>query len=126
MLVALFIIIFLGGGSVEVFTEEHFEALESVVEEPERVAQASDVMRRMNSRVSGLARERQEHLASLGDIDADVEASLESYNEVFDRLWQVRSHAADGYVRDVFDLREHLTREEWAAIFDPPIPDATE
>ena len=117
MLIALFIIIFLGGGAMEMFTDEDFEALETVVEEPERAAQASDVMQRINSRATGLARERGEQLERLGAIDSDVDASLENYNEVLDRLWQVRSEAADGYVRDVFDLREQLTREEWEEIF---------
>lgn len=118
MLIALTIAVLLGGGSLEWFTSDDFSAVESVIENAERVEVVTLIMQRANSRAIGLVRQREEHLDRITEIDAKVDASADAYVEVLNSLWQSRNAATDGYVRDVFELREHISREEWAAIFD--------
>jgi hypothetical protein len=73
--------------------------------------------------MNGIFNQRRELVASIADLDLDVDASADAYNDYFDELWLRREQATDGYVRDVFEMREHISREEWAAIFDPPEDD---
>ena len=118
MLMALLLASLLGG-SAEFFVRDDFRAVESVIEEPERAAAAIAIMERINNRMNGIFNQRRELVARISTLDLDVEASPDAYSAYFDELWQRREQATDGYVRDVFEMREHISREEWAAIFDP-------
>jgi len=120
MLMAILLASLLGGGSAELFVRDDFRAVERIIEEPERAAAATATMQRINNRLNGLFNQRRELVASLVALDLDVDASADVYEKHFDELWLRREQATDGYVRDVFEMREHISREEWAAIFDPP------
>ena len=118
MLMAILLASLLGGGSAEVFVRDDFRAVERVIEEPERAAAAVAIMERINNRVNGHYNLRRELVAKMAEMDLDVDASADAYSNYFDALWQRREQATDGYVRDVFEMREHISRDEWAAIFD--------
>jgi len=122
MLMALLLASLLGG-SADFFVRDDFRAVESVIEEPERAAAAIAIMERVNNRALGISNQRSELVARMAELDLDVDASADAYGKYFDMLWQRREQATDGYVRDVFEMREHISREEWAAIFDPPEDD---
>ncbi len=118
MLMAILLASLMGGGSAEVFVKDDFRAVQSVIEEPERAAAAIAIMERINNRAYGIFNQRRELVASIATLDLDVDASADAYSNYFDELWQRREQATDGYVRDVFEMREHISHEEWAAIFD--------
>jgi len=122
MLMALLLASLLGG-SADFFVRDDFRAVQSVIEDPERAAAATAIMERVNNRMNGIFNQRRELVAGIATLDLDVDASADAYNDRFDELWQRREQATDGYVRDVFEMREHISREEWAAIFDPPEDD---
>lgn len=121
MLMALLLVSLLGGGSAELFTQDDFQAADRVIEDESRLVVATRIMTRINSRYGAIFDQRRAAAGQLATLDGDMYAPEDAYAAVLEQLWQQREHATDGYIRDVFELRQHVTREEWAAIFDAPV-----
>jgi hypothetical protein len=120
MLMALLLAALLGGGSTEFFSSDELRAVEQVIEDETRVMAAMQIMTRINSRYAAILDQRRAAAGQLATLDGDMYAPADAYSAVLAQLWQQRSDATNGYIRDVFELRRHVTREEWAAIFDAP------
>ena len=119
MLVALLLTSLLGGGSADWFSRADLTAVERVIEDETRVAEATQVMTRLNNRYNAILEQRRQAAIQLAALDGDMYSPADLYSAILEQLWQQRQNATDGFIRDVFELRRHITRDEWAQIFDP-------
>ena len=117
MITALIFMAIFGGGSAEVFSRSDFRTVESAIEEPERVAAATESMERINDRLETMMEKRDRYLQQLRDIDVRVESPEDEYERVLDQLWTVRREALASYTDEVFVLRDNMTRDEWETAF---------
>ena len=99
--------------------EQMSERVEIVVEEPARADAAGAVLRDLEEAVldfentfaaSGKAIERtyRDHAADRAEIEAVLDELNRDWGRAQERALDLR-----------FELREHLTREEWAALYAP-------
>jgi len=117
MLTIIILTMLFGGGSIEIFSGADFRAVENTIEEPERVEVARQSMERVNEKLDTLAQQRTAYFETLSEINERVDAPIDEYGAVIERLWDARRDALDTYVDEVFVLRDNMTRDEWNAAF---------
>ena len=99
--------------------EEMSKRVEVVVEEPARADDAREVLKALKEEVldfentfavSGRAIERsyRDHAADRSEIEAELDELNRDWARTQERALDLR-----------YELREHLTREEWAALYAP-------
>ena len=99
--------------------EEMSKRVEVVVEEPARADDAREVLKALKEEVldfentfaaSGKAIERsyRDHAADRSEIEAELDELNRDWARTQERALDLR-----------YELREHLTREEWAALYAP-------
>lgn len=117
MLIALMMMHLFGGGGAAVFASEDFQAIESNVEDQERAAAAVASMERANALFESLVESRQRSFEQLSQIDLEQESGASSYESILNELSTVRAEARKQYIEEIFVLRGHVQREEWASAF---------
>ena len=117
MLTVILLTMLFGGGSVEIFSGADLRAIESAIEEPARAEAARQSMERVNEKLDALAQQRTAYFGTLSEINERVDAPVDEYDAVIERLWDARRDALDTYVDEVFVLRDNMTRDEWNAAF---------
>jgi hypothetical protein len=119
MLTILLLTMLFGGGSAELFTRSDFRMVQRAIDVPERAEAASQSMQRINENLDNLLQFRTESFDQLSALDDSVTAPAAEYEQIFDRLWEVRRNAHSNYIDEVFVLRASMTREEWDVTFGP-------
>ncbi len=117
MLTIIILTMLFGGGSIEIFSEADFRAVENTIEEPARAELATESMERVNAKLDALEEQRTAYFDALSEINARVDAPADEYEVVIDHLWDARRGALDTYLDEVFVLRDNMTRDEWNAAF---------
>jgi len=119
MLIALFTIYFLGGGSGGMldYIADIEDSVEIIMAEGERQDEALTVLKAMKKKAT-------EHYKKVKQPTKGLEKTFrnhESTAEQIDALWAEHYATLDRYNDDMLDLRfelkEHINREEWEAIF---------
>ncbi len=108
---------FFGGGSPELFSRSDFRTVDSTIEEPSRAEAVTQSMERMNELLASTVEKRKQTFERLSKIDLKIDSQEVSYDETLDQLWQVRREAGKKYIEEIFEMRAHMTREEWSAAF---------
>jgi hypothetical protein len=120
MLIALFTILFLGGGSATQLLGDISEVQDSVkivMPKDDQRSQALSVLKTMEKRtdsrnkmVRNTAKQMGNELEDHGVTDADIDA-----------VWNDYVQGVDEFHRDMidlrFDLKQHISREEWEQVF---------
>lgn len=120
---ALLILSLLGAGAYEIFTTDEFGDIREVIEEQSRADRALMIMRRVN-RLGGQLQDRRDAIvAEITTLNADPSSRPGDYQPALDRLWLARAEVFELYVTDVFQLRDQMTRDEWAAAFGHRLED---
>ena len=120
MLVALFGLLFLGGG-IDTYLEQRLDTLEksakTAVVDAERRDDAEAVLKEMQKRLKARAKGVDKGRDALGDLVKDHDAT----DAELEAVWDGVIAEVDTFNRDMmalrFDLKEHVTREEWAQLF---------
>ena len=120
MLVALFGLLFLGGG-IDTYLEQRLDTLEksakTEVVDVERRDDAEAVLKEMQKRLKARAKGVDKGRDALGDLIKDHDAT----DAELEAVWDGVIAEVDSFNRDMialrFDLKEHVTREEWAQLF---------
>lgn len=119
MLIALLTILFLGGGTTSVmsFLDDTGDSIKTVVVDDERRKEAFATVKLMEKRSKG-------HEKSFRRLIKDLKKKLRDHSHdesVFDAMWDQHYELANEYSADMVDLRfelkDRLTREEWAQVF---------
>lgn len=119
MLIALLTILFLGGGTTSVmsFLDDTGDSIKTVVVDDERRKEAFATVKLMEKRSKG-------HEKSFRRLIKDLKKKLRDHSHdesVFDAMWDQHYELANEYSADMVDLRfelkDQLTREEWAQVF---------
>ena len=106
-----------GGGSAEIFSRSDFRTVNSTIEEPARAEAVTQAMERMNELLDSTVEKRKQAFEQLSKIDLKIDSQEVSYDEMLDQLWQARREAGKKYIEEIFEMRAHMTREEWNAAF---------
>jgi hypothetical protein len=119
MLVALLTILFLGGGTSAFldYIADSQDAVKTVIPKNEHRKEALNILKSMKKRSKANSRQVRKTIKELGkllegreDNGADIAAISERH------FLGVESY--NGEILDLrFELKEHITREEWAQIF---------
>ncbi len=117
MSTALLLSMLFGGGSPEIFSKADFKQVQRVIADPARTESAQETMQRINTQLESLITERVRHFEELREIDADFDAPVAEFEAIFDELWDARRTAATIYTKEVFVLRDSITRDEWHSVF---------
>lgn len=125
MLIALFTILILGGGSTGLldYIGETEDNIKIVMEKDDRRTAALGNVKNMqkrtktrNKQVKRAAKELNKTLANHNVTNADIDA-----------VWSVYFEEIESYNKDMlelrFELRNRLTREEWRAVFAEDQPE---
>jgi len=118
MLTIIILTMLFGGGSVEIFSGADIRAVESTVQEPLRAETAIASMERVNAKLEALGQQRDAYFETLSEINQRVDAPIDAYDVIIERLWVARRDALDTYVDEVFVLRDNMTRDEWEKAFN--------
>ena len=120
MIAALLGLLFLAGGAGSALLEyldELQDDVKTVIADSERRAQATAVLKRFEDRVD----QREDDISDTTDQLIDLIADHAVTDAALDAVWQADTPSADAYHRDMIDLRfelkQHITREEWAELF---------
>ena len=123
MIVALLGILFLGGSSgLEIFgvlKDTKKEVKEYVVEDTRRDA-ALDTVKAMKKRSNEYQDTLKATQKELKQLFKSPTPSVEDLDALWSRHFADRNAAAEDLVRLRFELKENITREEWAQIFPMP------
>lgn len=119
MLAALFVILFLGGSTSAFldYIDDSRDAVRSVVVEDERRKETLDILGTMSKR-------SKDHNKQVRTIIEELSGELEGRDDNSEEVTLIGDRHFDTveeYNKDILDLRfelkEHVTREEWAQIF---------
>lgn len=119
MLAALFVILFLGGGTTAFldFIAESESAVKSVMVKDELRSDALNVLGAIEKRAKDHNKQVKKIIKELSESLEGREDNPEAIADISQRYYA----ALDSYSSDIldlrFELREHVTREEWAQIF---------
>jgi isocitrate dehydrogenase kinase/phosphatase len=119
MLAALLVILFLGGGT-SAFLEyvgETEHAIKTTIEKGERQDEALDILGAIEKRSNGYDKQVRETIKELSKYLEGRGDNAEMIAAISERHFA----ALESYNSDILDLRfelkEHITREEWTQIF---------
>jgi hypothetical protein len=117
MITALILMHLFGGGIPDLFLRPHFKIVESTVEDSSRAAAVTRAMERINENLADLAEGRNKFFEDLIEVNKNVDAPEDAYEEILDELSRVRVEARQKYIQDVFIMRRNMTRQEWDTAF---------
>ena len=119
MLIALFTLLILGGSSTSLldYIADTRDSVKTVMVKDERQKEALNTLKAMKKRAS--AHNKQAGKAAKG-LDKVFRDQAVIAAEI-DAIWDTYFTLVDQYNHDMiklrFELKEHISREEWAAIF---------
>jgi len=120
MLIAIFTILFLGGGATAGFLDyiaDSRDMAKEVIEDGEHRNAALEKLKSMKRRAKDFNKDIKSTAKDLGKLLESAEAT----SEQIDAVWAIHIGNYDAYNRDMLDLRFALkgdiNREEWAQIF---------
>jgi hypothetical protein len=125
MLIALFTILILGGGDTGMldFIADTQDEVKLVMDKDDRQKEALATLKTMkkltdghNKMVKGASKDLRSTLSTDDGTDAEIDL-------VWDAYFSQRAAYNQEMLGLRFQLKDQLTREEWAAIFDPPEDD---
>jgi len=117
MLIALFTILFLGGGGAGIldFVADAQDEIKVVMEKDNQQREALGILKAMKKRVSANNKTLK---LTLKDLDRALSTDAD-----FDTIWDTYFEQRGAHNRDMLDLRfklrDQLTREEWEQVFSP-------
>jgi hypothetical protein len=107
----------LGAQSIELFSQTNRADVARIIDDAHRAELAGESMRRANARVQLLIERRELYLARLSEIDQQFDTPKSQYEPVLEQLWEERASAQADYLKEIFTLRNNMTREEWETVF---------
>lgn len=120
MLIAMFLMMLFGGSTPEIFVRDDFRAVSRVVEGEQRTAAVTESMERINAKLERVISEREAVFEALSNVDDLVGAKQADYEAILEPLWKLRREANALYIDQVFEMRDQMTRDEWADVFAGP------
>lgn len=119
MLIAIIVGILLGGGTTGVmaYIADTRSEVKSVVVDPERRSEAGATLKQMKKRASAMNKQAGKSARQLKKALRDHDVT----EERIEAIWAAHYDRVDQFNRDMIDLRfelkEHVTRDEWQQLF---------
>ena len=122
MIIALFTLLFLGGGSgLLVNFDAIVDNAKTEIADEDRREQALDVFKAVQSEREDFGKQLQGHAKALGKLYEDPSASDAQADAIWDEFHRdIESHHGQLLDRRE-ELKTHVTPDEWAAIFAPDV-----
>ena len=119
MLIAIIVAFLLGGGAggVMAYISDTRADAKVVIEDKDRRSEAMATLKRMEKEAAVLQKQSGKRFKQLGKALQDHEATKAE----IDAIWSEHFERVDTFNREMidlrFELREHVTREEWQQLF---------
>ena len=120
MFVALFALLFLGGGGSSILLDNidmYEDRAKTVIIEKDRLHDAENVLKSVEKRTEKQGKDLSNTLEQLGDLLEDSKATDQQLDAVWDQFLQEVSVYQHDIIDLRFELKRHVNQEEWAAIF---------
>ncbi len=121
MLVALMTILFLGGSSGAfgpmVFIDQAMDYAKQTIMEDDRRKQATATLKDMKKRTKEYTKAIKKLSKELSADYRQYEAPEDKIDAVWARVFELNLEYTEDIIEQRFELRNQLTREEWAAMF---------
>lgn len=118
MLIALFTLLFLGGGGDFVmFQEEAMERVETVIPDEERAERILDIMEDSTDSISDELEEIRDAIEAWRDADRDPSAGRQEFERALAQVAVNRTQAQQIAVDALFAMRAEMARDEWIGVF---------
>lgn len=121
MLIAIFVTMLLGGGSMAAmdYIADTRKDVKTVIVDTDRRGSALSTLKKMKKRASAMNKQAGKNSKRLKKTLQQHDAT----DAAIDAIWSEQFAAVDQYNRDMIDLRfqlkEDVTREEWQQLFAP-------
>ena len=123
MLVALFTLLFLGGDShpLMAYLDTYEDRAESAITEKDRREQVLNVFKAFED----VSKAREKEVKRTAKMIGETVGSKDSRIADIDAVWDTYFQDVDAYHTALVDsrdeLKQYVTRDEWQAIFSPPV-----
>lgn len=120
MIIALLTILFLGGGGsfgpMDFFDQAKDTAKTAIVDDDQR-DEVQATLKTMTSRAKDYSKDANKVTTNLRKGFGDHEASTEHFTDIFAEISALNTAYSNDIVEMRFDLRDQVTREQWADLF---------
>jgi hypothetical protein len=119
MLIALFLMLLLGGTPSGMLVELSLiqENIKEVVAKDDRQKAAGDVVKKMEKRTKDRNKQVDRYAKKLDEVLSDHDFSTADIDKLWSKYHALRSNYQLRMVDLRFELKEHITREEWQELF---------
>ena len=116
MLVALFTILFLaggGGGGLEAFTKESQKIVKEHVADRAAADAIVTEMKSASKSLNKVAKDGRKRFKEWSKTDSDHSTGAAELQPLVDGANEYRAQAGKIFIDGIFEMREHMTAEEW-------------
>ena len=119
MLIALITILFLGGSSSGFldYIADTREGIKTVLPKDDRQKEALATVKEMKKRTKARNKQVRGSFKSLGKLMQSEEPDFAEFDAVWEGYFEELGNYNRGMIELRFELKDHVTREEWAQIF---------
>ena len=123
MLIALFTMLFLGGDATPLlaYIDAYQERAKTVITDEGRRDQAKSILKAMEDRNRDHGKTVNSQAELLGEMSEDPNATDAEIDAIWDEYFQDVDAYHAGLADARFELKQYVSRDEWQAIFAPPV-----
>jgi len=123
MLIALFTLLFLGGDATPMlaYIDEYQERANTVITDASSREQAKSIFKTMEDRNKDHGKKVNGYGTQLGEMSEDPNATDAEIDAIWDQYFQDVDAYHAGLTDARFELKQYVSRDEWQAIFAPPV-----
>ncbi len=98
---------------IERGTKKAVKLIHKAVNDPQRADRITMLVVRLGEQSQEVVRKRQEYRERLVELNADYDASLESFQKLIDEMHASFNQVEAGIVETRFEIKDELTAGEW-------------
>ena len=117
MLIILIITLLFGGPDEPVFDKQTRAAIKQTIADPARRSTVLDTVKRIEKSKTRLNKAAGKIVKRLGRINKDTGIGVAEAESALAEITPVRLEAQQTFIDGVFEMRRHMSAEEWRAAF---------
>jgi predicted nucleic acid-binding Zn-ribbon protein len=108
----------LSGGPELDFVNTMSARVEQSIVEPDRKQKVLSLVNDMANEINDISKRLESSSKSIAKLNRDHSSRRESFEKALDELNQGRIRSQEKILQIRFNLKDHMTREEWEAVFE--------
>jgi hypothetical protein len=110
-------LLFLSNGQEQDFVNAISVRAEQSIVELDRKQKVLSLVEEMATVINGFSKRLESSSKNIADLNRDQSSTRESFEKVLDELNQDRIRSQEKILQIRLNLKDHMTREEWEAVF---------